>query len=138
MATLDDLTAQGITAPSAGTLTDVILIEIELEPENPYLNVDQVLGQTHEFAVQAYTYKTDGGRLIPQDETVTIAEHFTWRMTTCLDRVIPFKVHQDSMKHDITTALGGLPEQFSETAFNIASEAFKALEIFKSHQSIYM
>ncbi len=59
-------------------------------------------------------------------------------MTTCLDKVIPFKVHQDSMADDIATALEGLPEQFHTTTSSIASGAFRALEIFTTDQGIYM
>ena len=130
MKTLHELTAEGITAPSEGTLADVILIEIELEPEYPYLDVDKVIGQTHEFTVQAYTYKTDGTQLLPQDESVTIAETFTWQMSTCLDKLICFKVYRQSMHSDISTALEGLPQQFTLACFHIAREAFNALDLF--------
>lgn len=131
MKTLHELTIEGITAPSEGTLPDVILIEIELEPEDPYLDVDKVIGETHEFVVQAYTYRTDGARLLPQDESVTIAQSFTWEMDTCLDKLICFKVHRNSMTTDIATYLEGLPQPFHSATTIIAGQAFHALHLFQ-------
>lgn len=136
MKTLHELITEGITPPSEGNLPDVILIEIEIEPEDPYLDVDKVIGETHEFVVQAYTYKTDRNRLSPQNESVTIAQSFTWEMDTCLDQLICFKVHRDSMAHDITCALEGLPEPFLATTGQVATEALKALEILTKAKAI--
>lgn len=132
MKTLHELTTEGTTAPSEGTLPDIILIEIELEPEDPYLDVDKVIGKPHEFVVQAYTYQTDGTRLIPQNKFVAIAESFTWTMETCLDKLISFKVHRQSLMTDIFTAVEGLPQQFTATCSKVLFEAFGALEVFNS------
>lgn len=126
---------------------DHLHIQMEIDPENPCLDVDSTAGKEFEFSFTAYTCLSVPARLSPQGPTKRIIDitddspadtaYATWLVEYPLDKTVSFTVKKQTLEADLKRELEGLPTVAFETAHTLALKGFEALADYEDGETDY-
>ncbi|WP_237236699.1 hypothetical protein [Rothia nasimurium] len=115
---------------------DIILIEMEIAPDNPNLDIESTENTTQEFSFTAFTciHSTtpETPRILPSNDSPTDPSFTQWLVKYPLDKIVSFLVTQEQIVEDIAEALEGLPQVAHSAAETVARRAFKAVAQYEN------
>lgn len=113
---------------------DTIYIEMNLDPDNPNIDVESTAGELHEFMFTPYLCIAVSAipglspTIYPTDESPSDSQDCSWVIEYPLDATIGFKARRNNLESDIAEALEGLPLIAKQTAKKVAEKAFEAID----------
>lgn len=125
---------------TATVAKDTVLIEMEIAPENPNLDVEATQGTIQNFSFTAFTCLHPHNPLepyiLPSNDSPADPTFARWLVEYPLDKVVSFRVTQGQIAQDISEALNGLPQDAHFAAETVARRALAAISRYEDGPTV--